>query len=123
MTFDERTQMKTKHTPGKWKSQGQFIGTDEEDSQTIAYLSDHRNNKQRSQTETKANGRLIENAPDLLETLVLLLKKINNSSLDDWVDYNIDAKIVEIENAYKLIEKIDGFDSSISEHGSLMTEV
>lgn len=100
--------MKTKHTPGKWKAHGDCIGTDEEDFQTIAYLSCHRNRKRRSKVETSANARLIENAPELLNALVALLKKINNSSVDDWAEYSNtnSKKIEEIENANKLIKKI-----------------
>ncbi|MEG5170818.1 hypothetical protein [Microcoleus sp. B3-D7] len=75
--------MKTKHTPGKWKAQGEFIGTDEEDSQTIAYLSCHRNNTRRTDLETNANAKLIANAPDLLKILVDLLAKIGDMSVDD----------------------------------------
>ena len=111
--------MKIEHTPGKWKAHGEFIGTDEDDTQTIAYLSCHRNRAWRSQVETNANARLIENAPDLLKALVALLEKISDSSVDDWTDYinNNDAKIEEIENAYQLIGKIT--DKEIQTPGKL----
>lgn len=58
--------IKTKHTPGPWRASVPFIGTDETDPQTIAYLSDHRNRKPRLTVEQAANGALIAAVPDLL---------------------------------------------------------
>jgi hypothetical protein len=58
-----------KHTPGPWKAAGDFIGTDEADPQTIAYVSDHRNRRPRGNDVDKANARLIAAAPELLEAL------------------------------------------------------
>lgn len=85
-----------RHTKSPWEFDGHsFVGTKEEDSQTVGYLfslSDHRNNKSRSAEETKANGRLIESAPDLLECLQLLLLKIEDTS-PDWEEV-IKAKAV-----------------------------
>lgn len=58
-----------KHTLGPWAVQGNegFVGTDEGDPQTICYMSDHRNRRQRSREESQANARLIAAAPQLLE--------------------------------------------------------
>ena len=61
--------MSTKHTPGPWGSYRSYIGTEEEDTQTVAYCDDHRNTRSRSAEETNANGRLIAAAPDLLDAL------------------------------------------------------
>lgn len=60
------------YTPGPWIFIApDFIGTDEEDYQTIAYVDDHRNRKQRSASEHIANAYLISAAPKLLEALQL----------------------------------------------------
>lgn len=87
-----------KHTPGKWKAVDEFIGTDSDDPQTIAYLSCHRNIRRRSEEETKTNAKLIESAPDLLEALVNLLVKINKTCIEDWV---------EIREACEAIKRVD----------------
>ena len=59
---------KSKHTPGPWKADNcQFIGTDEEDSQAIAYCDNHRNRRPRSNEESEANAKLIAAAPELLD--------------------------------------------------------
>ena len=96
------------HTPQPWKVQNGYIGTDEEDTQTIAYLSCHRNRVWRSEIETAANAKLIQHAPDLLEALAALLAKLDNTSVDDWVKYSSSesVKITEIEKAHELIRKI-----------------
>jgi hypothetical protein len=54
------------HTPLPWKARGHFIGTDDCDPQTIAYVDDHRNRRPRSVAETNANAALIALAPTLL---------------------------------------------------------
>ena len=101
--------MSPKHTPGNWKAVGEFIGTDEEDSQTVAYLSCHRNKTHRPELETQANARLIANAPALLKVLVGVLTKLENTSVDDWAEYSScsDCRFLEIEEALKVINQID----------------
>jgi len=48
------------HTKRPWKYDGDvFVGTDETDSQTLCFLSEHRNQKRRDEIETQANGHLI----------------------------------------------------------------
>jgi len=64
------------HTAGPWVEKDGYIGTCEENSQTIAYLSTHRNKKLRSESETKANGKLIAAAPELLEALEECAKEL-----------------------------------------------
>jgi len=76
--------MKKPYSPSPWYSKGGFIGTDEEDIQTIAYLSDHRNSRLRPNTESESNGLLIAAAPELLEALENLLIKLDQLSTDDW---------------------------------------
>jgi hypothetical protein len=53
-----------RYTPAPWKVIDGFIGTDEDDSQTIAYVSDHRNRKTRNSEEEVANAQLIASAPE-----------------------------------------------------------
>lgn len=66
-----------KHTPGPWLYHPpSFIGTDEEDPQTIGYVSDHRNRKARPSGEMEANGHLFAAAPDLLAALEEMLKEL-----------------------------------------------
>lgn len=67
------------HTPGPWQYRtGDFIGTAEEDYQTVAYLSDHRNRKPRPTEEKIANGHLIAAAPDLLAALEYYVSSSGN---------------------------------------------
>lgn len=58
----------SKHTSWKFVAP-HFIGTDEADPQTIAYLDDHRNRRSWSVDEMRAHGRLIAAAPQMLEAL------------------------------------------------------
>ena len=78
--------MDTEHAPTLWISHGDFIGTDEEDSQTIAYCSDHRNRRPRSHEETLALAESIVRAcnsyPDLLAACVDVIKRVKGS--DAW---------------------------------------
>ena len=77
ITFDKLTSTTGWKSGTGWKSDGAFIGTDEEDTQTVAYLSnDYRNNSRRTKKETKANGRLIAAAPDLLAAAIKLVNRI-----------------------------------------------
>jgi len=55
---------------------GVFIGTDEEDPQTIAYVSEHRNRKPRSAKETQAIIHLLCAAPRMLATLEYVLGRL-----------------------------------------------
>jgi hypothetical protein len=58
------------HTRGPWKfTAPHFIGTDEADPQTIAYMDEHRNRRRRPEGEQEANARLIAAAPDLAEAV------------------------------------------------------
>ncbi len=104
-----------KHTKSPWTfDEHSFVGTKEEDSQTVGYfftLSDHRSSKSRSPEETKANGRLIESAPDLLECLQLLILKIEDTSPDDFKDYCQDTSPdwEEIAKAKDIIKKAIGY--------------
>lgn len=61
--------MGAKHTPGPWQAIGTFIGTVEEDYQTIAYASDHRNRKPWADGEQEANAHLIAAAPTMADAL------------------------------------------------------
>ncbi len=72
-----------RYTPAPWKAVNGFIGTDEDDSQTIAYVSDHRNRKQRGDEEEEANAQLIASAPELLEAAQAFVSRLEDSSLDD----------------------------------------
>lgn len=65
----------SKHTPGPWFANGEFIGTIESDSQTVAYVSSHRNRKLRPLDEEAANARLIAAGPELLEALRALVDR------------------------------------------------
>lgn len=47
------------HTPEPWQAIGEFIGTCEDDYQTIAYAADHRNRKMRPLEQRKADARRI----------------------------------------------------------------
>jgi len=71
------------YTPGPWKADGVFIGTDEEDTQTIAYIDNHRNRRQRSVEEDHANACLIAAAPELLEAAKNFVFRLEDSSLDE----------------------------------------
>lgn len=48
-----------KHTPGPLMAVGNFLGTDEEDSQTIGYTDDHRNRHRRNSDGQIANACLL----------------------------------------------------------------
>lgn len=78
ITFDKLTFTTGWKSGTGWKSEGAFIGTDEKDTQAIAYLSNHRNNRSRTEKETKANGRLIAAAPDLLAAAIKLVDRIGD---------------------------------------------
>ena len=78
ITFDKLTSVTGWKSGTGWMSEGAFIGTDEEDTQTIAYLSNHRNNRSRTKKETKANGRLIAAAPDLLAAAIKFVDRIGD---------------------------------------------
>ena len=95
------------HTPGLLKVDGLYIGTDAADSQTIAYLSDHRNTTPRGAGETLANGRRLvacwnacegirnpEAVPDMLAALRSIDAEI--SQLVDEEDRGMEAKIRRI---------------------------
>lgn len=58
-----------KHTPGPWVANFLFVGTAEDDPQTIAYASNDRNQKHRQLEEDKANARLIAAAPEQYDAL------------------------------------------------------
>jgi hypothetical protein len=77
-TFDKLTSTTGWKSGTGWKSEGDFIGTDEEDTQTVAYLSNRRNNSNRTKEETKANGRLIAAAPDLLAAAITFVNRIGD---------------------------------------------
>ncbi len=95
-----------KHTPKYWKYlPSGFIGTTEEDDQTIAYLSDHRNRKMRPPEETEANGRLIAAAPELLDVL--------EEMLIDYIIQNDGQEDRNTKRARKLLRRIDGPDNPI----------
>jgi hypothetical protein len=74
------------HTPGHWKAIGTFIGTDEEDSQTIAYTSDHRNRQRTSIEEQEANARLIAAAPELLEACKAMMDWAKEEATGPFTD-------------------------------------
>lgn len=57
------------HTAGPWFADGHFVGTNEQDTQTVAYVDDHRNKKLRTDEEHRANARLIAAAPEMLEAM------------------------------------------------------
>jgi hypothetical protein len=82
--------MSTKHTPGPWKAIGLYVGTAEADTQTVAYVDDHRNNKHRSRAEHEANARLIAAAPELLIALHDALYLLDSHNIEHP---SIDAKI------------------------------
>lgn len=84
--------MNVKYTPGPWISIGNYIGTVGDETQTIAYVDDHRNAKRRTTEETLANARLIAAAPDLLaacEKLVSYRRRVGplNFQLEKANDY------------------------------------
>lgn len=102
----------TVYSKGPWYCKNSFIGTIEEDTQTIAYLSDHRNRKQRTELETFANGLLISSAPSLFEALEKLLARLEDLSVDDWHYFSQDSKeIEEIIYARTLIHKIQSIQN------------
>jgi len=104
--------MRHQYTPAPWKHQenSEFIGTDEDDYQTIAYVSSHRNRERRSESESTANAKLIASAPELLEALISLLGKLESLSPDDWRDYCQDTspEFDEVTSAKKVISKALG---------------
>jgi hypothetical protein len=61
-------------TPGPWKAVHTYFGTDETQSQTIGYCSDHRNKQTRTLAESEANAKLIAAAPDQHACLVDLVQ-------------------------------------------------
>lgn len=99
-----------KHTPGPWKAVGTFIGTVESDSQTIAYVDNHRNRKLRAEGEDEANARLIAAAPELLEHGYALAIQAFENKHDVYSRYNYDSNYRDSVNAiialYKMIEGI-----------------
>jgi hypothetical protein len=74
-------ELMTTHTPAPWKVIGHFIGTDEPDPQTIAYLDDHRNRRARPHGETEANGLLIAAAPIMLKALLAVASDYDGMNL------------------------------------------
>lgn len=65
--------MKSKYIPGPWKAVDTFIGTDDRDPQTIAYVSDHRNERGWTACEKKATAKLIAAAPSMASIIERLL--------------------------------------------------
>lgn len=53
----------------RWKTEQEWIGTDEPDPQTIAYVDEHRNRRRWTEDEKQAIVTLIAAAPDLLDAL------------------------------------------------------
>lgn len=79
----------------RWKATGTFIGTDEEDSQTIAYVSDARNRRQWSDEEELAYAHLIAAAPELLEAAEVTLS---------WLESQ--GTLNRFDPAYEYIERL-----------------
>ena len=78
------------HTSGPWKHvpNTSYIGTDEEDTQTICYLDDHRNRRARSRSESNANGLLIAASPELLQALEDLIGMCNMPEVRQAMKHN-----------------------------------
>ena len=92
-----------KHTQGKLKAVDVYLGTDEEDSQTIAYMDDHRNKRRCSLEEREANAQHLaacwnaceginpEAVPDILAALDAALDEVDQTHAEgypepEWAD-------------------------------------
>ena len=95
MTQNRINQDLGKYTPSPWKNVDGFIGTDEEDSQTIAYLSDHRNMKQRTDAEEEANATLIAASPELLEAAIKLANRLEHTEFQGLTELTALKQVIE----------------------------
>ncbi len=69
------------------KAQGDFIGTDEPEPQTVAYIDDHRNRRRWTPEEKRAFAALLSAAPRMFRALTNILVTLD--------DYEIDADNVD----------------------------
>ena len=91
------------HTRGRLKATGIYLGTDEEDSQTIAYMDNHRNKRRRAWEEDIANAKHLaacwnaceginpEAVPDILAALDAALDEVDQTHAEgypepEWAD-------------------------------------